>query len=84
MEECGEVAHETSKLMRFGVNERQSDKHLTNIERLSIEFSQLMAMREMLADEGIDIQIYPAYLAEKKLKVEDFLEYSRQIGTLVP
>lgn len=80
-EECNEVAQETSKALRFGIDE-QRDLPTSNRERISYEFSQLLAMRGMLFEEGVDIPISLAVMEAKKAKVEKYLLYSKECGTL--
>jgi hypothetical protein len=80
-EECAEVAQETSKALRFGVNE-QRDLPTSNLERIEKEFSQLLAMREMLFTEGIIINVDIEVMDRKKAKVEEYLLYSKECGTL--
>lgn len=80
-EECNETAQETAKALRFGVDE-QRDLPTSNRERISYEFSQLMAMREMLEAEGVLIPIDTKVMQEKKAKVEKYLLYSKELGTL--
>jgi hypothetical protein len=80
-EECSEVAQETSKALRFGVNE-QRDLPTSNLDRIEKEFSQLLAMREMLMTEGIIINLDFEVMKKKKEKVEEYLLYSRECGTL--
>jgi hypothetical protein len=82
-EECSEVAQETSKALRFGVNE-QRDLPTSNLERIEKEFSQLLAMREMLFTEGIIINVDIEVMDRKKSKVEEYLLYSKECGTLNP
>jgi hypothetical protein len=81
-EECSEVAQETAKALRFGIDE-QRDLPTSNRERISYEFSQLIAMREMLEAEGIRIPIQSVVVDAKKAKVELYLLYSEKCGTLV-
>ena len=80
-EECCEVAQETSKALRFGVNE-QRDLPTSNLQRIEKEFSQLLAMREMLETEGVVINIDFKVIRDKKAKVEEYLLYSKECGTL--
>jgi hypothetical protein len=83
MEECAEVAHRASKAMRFGLHEVQHGQDLSNAERLTEEFSQLFGMMMMLHKEGFVTTVFSAAEANKKQKkVEEFLEYSRLMGTL--
>lgn len=80
-EECNEVAQETSKALRFGVEE-QRDLPTSNRERISYEFSQLMAMKRMLEAEGVYIPVSLKVMNEKQEKVEKYLLYSKECGTL--
>jgi hypothetical protein len=80
-EECIEVAQEVSKALRFGVNE-QRDLPTSNLQRIEKEFSQLLAMREMLETEGVFINIDFKVIRDKKAKVEEYLLYSKECGTL--
>ena len=81
MEECCELAQETSKAKRFGIDE-QRDLPTSNRERMQYEYSQIIAMVQMLYDEGIEINIDFKVVAEKKEKVEKYLLYSKECGTL--
>lgn len=80
-EECAEVTHEVTKALRFGLND--SWKELpTNAEKLTQEMGDLIAVFNMLVLEGhvkpIDIKVVEA----KYLKVEQFMQYSKRVGTL--
>ena len=80
-EECNEIAQEVSKALRFGVNE-QRDLPTSNLERIQKEFNQLMAMRDMLWDEGVCIRDDKQVRFDKRVKVEKYLTYSKKCGTL--
>ena len=81
-EECAEVAHRVSKALRFGVMEVEPGQELTNGCRIAMEVDDLYAMVEMLREGhlipgGSDLQ-----RKEKKAKVEKYLAYSSECGTL--
>lgn len=86
-EESVEVAQRATKALRFTLEEVQPDQTLTkrtNAERIMQEYADLIAVVEMLLDEGSldrprDMR---SMVAAKKLKVENFLKYSRERGTL--
>lgn len=89
MEECAEIAQRISKAARFGMEEIQAsashgvtagdpDEMLTNRERIRKEYSDLAAVLEML---GIGAPL-GRWMDEKRAKVERFLEYSAECGTL--
>jgi len=88
-EECAEVAQRASKAARFGLTEVQPGQPLTNAERILEEMFDVFAMFEMLTEEeclpdicdGDDAR---AAMDAKKAKVEKFLAYSRECGTLTP
>lgn len=79
-EECSEVAQRVSKALRFTVKEIQPGQELTNWDRIQQEFNDLCAVARML---GFD---YPKGNEGrlKVAKVEKFLAYSRDCGTLHP
>jgi transcriptional regulator with XRE-family HTH domain len=72
MEECNEAAIRASKLKRFGRDEIQPGKTLTNSERLSAEIGDIFAVVEKLVDcglvDGIDIDISRKHKHEKLKK----------------
>ena len=70
-EECAEVAQRASKAARFGLEEVQPGQPLSNSRRILQEDGCLPA-------DDLRTQI-----DAKKLKVEKFLRYSRERGTLV-
>src|SRR3990167_1162856 len=88
MEECAEIAQRLSKALRFGMEQVQAeaghavtgdpDELLTNRERIRKEFSDLASVLEMVgigAPRG-------KWMDEKREKVERFLTYSAEVGTL--
>lgn len=83
MEECNETAQRASKAIRFGVNEIQEGQTLTNAERISYEFNDILAVMHMLNKAGlIDKIIDPPAIVLKKVKVEKWLQYSKECGTV--
>lgn len=83
-EECVETAQRASKAMRFGLDEIQPGQPLTNEERMWFEFADLTAAVEMVMEErGSSLpESFWEHVAAKKAKVEKFLLYSAQCGTL--
>lgn len=82
-EECSEVAQRASKVNRFGVREVQPGQVLDNSDRLICEWADLQAVMEMLQAEGfVRITDLTYMKASKKAKVEKFLKYSEEQGTL--
>lgn len=82
-EECAEVAHRASKAARFGIDNIEEGQDLTNGQRIWAELNDLLAAAEMIADE-YKLSSYSDERAihRKKDKVEKFLKYSEEIGTL--
>lgn len=81
-EECAEVAQRCSKALRFGLDEVQPGQPLTNEARIWQEMCDLIAVSEMLMAITGSGGINRAAADAKKAKVEKFLEYSRECGTL--
>lgn len=82
-EECAEVAQRVSKALRFSLSEIQPGQDLTNEERINQEFHDLIAVVEMLFDEGVIIASpLPHVIDAKKAKVEKFLLHAAANGTI--
>ena len=82
-EECAEVAQRASKAARFGLAEVQPEQDLNNADRLRDELTDLLAVAEMLNDdELIGCYDYATGKRQKREKVEKFLRYSAECGTL--
>ena len=93
-EECSELHQEICKALRFGVNE-QRDLPTSNAQRMFKEFNDLLAMVEMVnedilsqpwngityTDKGI-LYREEKFITAKKAKVEKYLLYSKECGTL--
>jgi len=83
-EECNEVAQAISKTLRFGPDEVYPPIGRTNAQRICDEYNDLMAVIDMLVVEGVldftGIGVRQAM--EKKAKVEKYLKYSQELGTL--
>jgi len=95
-EECSELHKELCKALRFGVNE-QRDMKLTNAQRIFREFNDLLAMVDLVNESVISNSFSDAgitysdrgimyrdenLITEKKEKVEKYLLYSKECGTL--
>lgn len=82
IEECAEVIQRATKAQRFGLHEVQPEQQLTNEERLAIELDDLTGTLELLAEHGVRLPPSSERVRAKILKVEKFMDYSRQLGTL--
>jgi len=82
IEECAEVAQAATKAMRFGMHE-QRDLPTSNYDRLKAELDDIYALIEMIQCE-FNIDLEPDHLAirNKQDKVEKYLLYSKECGTL--
>lgn len=99
MEECAEVAQRISKALRFGLDEVQPNAdglhppdgnptRQSNLERIRAEFTDLLAVLDMAGIIAIDRQgrvFVDAQQRDAKVrKVERYLVYAAQQGTLAP
>jgi NTP pyrophosphatase (non-canonical NTP hydrolase) len=83
MEECAEVAQRASKALRFGLKEVEPGQEATNAERLAGELADLDAVVLMCEAEGaFACAGEQSALERKERKVERFLAYSAECGTL--
>lgn len=88
-EECGELSQRATKALRFGLNEVQKDQPYTNARRILYEYNDLVAVINMLHRDGAfhgsmpsDGMYSEAMMKEKYDKVQKYLAYAREIGTL--
>ena len=84
-EESHEVGQRACKAACFGMDEIQPGQNLDNRERLWGEFADLVGILEMLFPEIDIIEIVKALRPQidaKKIKVEKFMRYSEECGTL--
>ena len=80
-EECSELHQETCKALRFGIHE-QRDLPTSNHERMQKEYTDLLAMINMLNAEGLALYYDATLVQAKREKVEKYLLYSKECGTL--
>ena len=81
-EECAEIAQRASKALRFGLDEVQPGQELSNEQRLWNELNDLAGVGEMLIALRGRGGLSRDAVEAKKAKVEAFLKYSEQCGTL--
>ena len=81
-EECGEVAYEVHKALRFGLTDHSPhDATKTpNSERIAYELGDLLAVVELVVEAGLIPQ--PAINGQKRAKVDRFMTYARNSGAL--
>jgi hypothetical protein len=84
-EESVEIAQRASKALRFGLDEIQPNQEQDNFERMMAEFADLCGALELLRQGStIDgmVMALRQKIDAKKDKVEKFLLYSQEQGTL--
>lgn len=89
MEECAEVTQAVSKILRFGPGDRYpADSPADNLQRLRQEITDLLAAMDMLEMRGLTVRLYGREWLERRAlkitRVERYMEYARQRGTLEP
>ena len=82
IEECAEIQHAISKAKRFGLHDHGHSERLTNEQQIQKEFNDLLAVVDMLNDDGMDLHRDPKLVREKMQRVEKYLLYSEERGTL--
>lgn len=79
-EECNEVAQDALKTQQFGFESFHPDTGMTNTEYLTNELNDLLAILEMLEENGsFTFTPCPEAIKAKKEKVLKFLEFSKEL-----
>lgn len=82
-EECAEVQHRITKILRFGLHEVQPGQPLDNEQRLIYELRDMFGVLELLHENGIPVMRGNwDMVLEKKAKVLKFMAYAQEQGTL--
>lgn len=83
-EECGEVSQAACKANRFGLHDSAPDSTLNNQELIVKEMNDLLAVIEMLKEEGVELIGIGdrGDIKKKRDKVTRYMRYSRNIGCL--
>ena len=85
-EECAEVIKEVDKILRFGLKDKPFAEggvdHEPNDIRLENELNDVMAVVDMLKNEGVDIWFSSEKAQAKKEKVEHYMKYAHSKGLL--
>ena len=84
IEECAEVQKAAAKALRFGLDDHHPNDPLgTNAKDIAHECVDLIAVYEMLTEEGVISALNVAELKQKKKdKVLKYLEYAKKRGTV--
>lgn len=82
IEECAEVIQASTKAKRFGMHE-QRDLPTSNYDRLLLEVNDIYGVIEMVEHAyNIDLSRRRDLIEAKQRKVERYLKYSEECGTL--
>lgn len=83
-EECAETAQRASKTARFSLSEVQPGQSFNNADRLFHEYADLVAVMEMLVEEGyMNVPAdFKERVAAKKVRFDKYLKRSAESGTL--
>lgn len=83
-EEAAEIVQDTTKALRFGLDEVYQVTGLSNRDRLINECNDLLAVIEMLQADGTlpKVIVDRIKVEKKKAKVEQYLRYSEELGRL--
>lgn len=83
MEECDETSQRASKAIRFTLEEVQPSQGLTNAERIVYEFNDILAVMEIMQERGMIRDVIDREaIDKKKAKVQKYIAYSEQLGTV--
>lgn len=74
-EEAIEVAHEVSKIMRFGPDQIKPGTEITNMQALQKEIGDLQAMVEFLVKRGVGVNTNGISKAKKE-KLQRLVKWS--------
>lgn len=81
-EECDEVGQRCAKALRFGLMEVQKEQPYNNAVRIMHEYFDLLAVVELLQEEG-HLPFVGIDMDARKARIEKYLDYSRDLGILV-
>ncbi len=97
-EECAEVTKEVTKILRFGMNDKPiqslgGNELEPNSVRLQQEIIDVITLIDMIADEDDVLPLFnrpyndegnefESMMAAKREKVEKYIKYAREKGTI--
>jgi hypothetical protein len=81
MEECAEVVQAAAKALLFGI-EHSGPKMESNLANLNFELSDVIGTIQACKDHGIELHMCPHAAHAKVGKIERYMEYSKELGTL--
>lgn len=78
-EEAGEIVQSVGKALRFGLFDKRITTAHTNWDDLRLELHDLLAVYEMICEsEDRKFAIDAELIEAKKLKIEHYMNYSKQ------
>lgn len=84
-EECAEVQHAVAKALRFGLDDGYPGAASTNAQDIAREFQDVLAVVEMLEEEGVLERPTDTHAIErKKARVNEYMGYAESVGALTP
>ncbi len=83
-EEAVEIAHHVDKALRFGLSDHDPtvEGAQTEAERIREEFADLIAVYDLLIANGTLMAPSSKLIEDKKGKLNKFMGYARERGTL--
>lgn len=81
-EEAGEIIQASCKCLRFGEQDGYPNTDRTNISDLSKEINDILAVIELLQEEGVvfDKLFDREQIEAKKMRVKEWLNHSVKMG----
>ena len=84
-EECAEGAQAVGKALRFGLDDGYPGTDRKNADDIAKELNEMLAVAEMLREVGaIPMRDLAHDIEVKRARVEHYMNYAEQRGTLVP
>lgn len=82
-EECNEISQSAIKCIRFTTRHvaEGMDGH-SNLNRLQAEYNDMLAVVDLLREEGLYLTRFDNLVKDKKERLKKFLQISRDRGTL--
>lgn len=82
VEELSEVQKELVKCLRFTPNHVSAHDNTSNIDRVSMEYADVIAVLELLAAEGVVLKADPERVADKRRRTIELMPHSQKLGAL--
>lgn len=84
IEECSEIIKDTSKALRFGLQDfNQKDlEQKTSLSRIRTELNDLYGVIELLNEHNLELDLDRELINNKKDKVRKYMEYAKERGRI--